>query len=94
MIFEFKGNTIDFAKSSSGVVVDLDPASNPKCLDFRPLKGFGVFKKGLIFESVYKLDGDTLTWAVHIGRERNRPISFDKPTDAGAIVIVLNRVRE
>jgi uncharacterized protein (TIGR03067 family) len=94
LIFTFKSNTIDFAESGSGVIVELDPATNPKCLDFKLLKGFGVLKKDSTYESVYKIDGDTLTWAVRIGREKNRPVNFDKPTDAGTIVIVLDRVKK
>ena len=94
VVVEFKGNTIDFAGSATGVVVELDPATDPKCLDFKALVGSGVFKKGSTYESVYKLDGDVLTWAVYVGRGKNRPTAFDKPTDAGVMVMVLNRVKE
>ena len=86
---EFKGGTIDFAGSATGVVVELDPATDPKCLDFK-----GLYKKDTIYESVYKRDGDTLTWAVYHGRGKSRPVSFDKPTDAGVMVMVLNRVKD
>src|SRR6185312_3774916 len=79
LIFEFNGNRIDFAKASSGAVVGLDPATTPRCMDFRPLEGFGIFKKGSTYESVYKLEGDTLTWAVYIGAGKNRPVGFDRP---------------
>ncbi|HJZ58586.1 MAG TPA: TIGR03067 domain-containing protein [Gemmataceae bacterium] len=91
---EFKGNTIDFAKAATGVVAELDPATDPKCLDFKAQVGSGVFKKDSTYESVYKLDGDTLTWAVYVGRGKNRPVAFDKPTDAGVMVMVLNRIKE
>jgi uncharacterized protein (TIGR03067 family) len=94
LIFAFKGNTIDFAKSGAGVIVELDSGTDPKCLDFKLLKGFGVLKKDATYESAYKIDGDTLTWAVHVGREKNRPLTFDTPADAGTLVIVLTRVKE
>ena len=94
LIFSFKGSTIDFAEFASGVIVELDPTTEFKCLDFKMLKEFGVLKKGTTYESIYKLDGDTLTWAVHVGREKSRPVTLDKPTDAGTLVIVLTRVKE
>lgn len=53
-----------------------------------------MFKKGSTYESVYKLDGDTLTWAVYTGRGKNRPTAFDRPTDAGVKVLALNRIKE
>src|SRR5262245_39429907 len=89
VVVEFKGKTIDFAGSATGVVVELDPATDPKCLDFK-----GLYKKDTIYESVYKRDGDTLTWAVYHRRGKSRPVSFDKPTDAGVMVMVLSRVKE
>ncbi len=94
LIFTFEGNTIDFAKSGSGVIVALDPGTVPKCMDFELHKEFGVLKKGTTYESTYKIDGDRLTWAVHVGREKNRPLTFDKPADASTLVIVLDRVKE
>jgi uncharacterized protein (TIGR03067 family) len=94
LVFSFKGSAIDFAKSGSGVVVALDAATDPRCLDFKMLKGFGVLKEGATYESVYKRDGDTLSWAVHVGREKNRPVTFEKPADPGTLVIVMSRVNE
>ena len=89
VVVEFKGNTIDFAGSATGVVVELDPTTDPKCLDFK-----GLYKKDTIYESVYKRDGDTLTWAGYHGQGKNRPTDFNKPTDAKVMVIVLSRVKE
>src|SRR5262245_29395305 len=89
VVVEFKGNTIDFAGSATGVVVDLDPTTDPKCLDFK-----GLYQKDAIYESVFKRDGDNLTWAVYHGRGKSRPTAFDKPTDPKLMVIVLRRVKE
>jgi uncharacterized protein (TIGR03067 family) len=94
VIVEIKGDTIDFDGSAAAAIVELDPATDPKCLDFKARVGSGVFKKGSTYESVYKLDGDKLTWAVCTGRGKNRPTAFDKPTEAGVMVMVLNRVKE
>jgi uncharacterized protein (TIGR03067 family) len=89
VVVEFKGKTIDFAGSATGVVVEVDTTTDPKCLDFK-----GLYKKDTIYESVYKRDGDNLTWAIYHGQGKNRPVSFDKPTDPKVMVIVLNRVKE
>jgi uncharacterized protein (TIGR03067 family) len=91
---EFNGYTIDFAGSAAGVVAELDPTTDPKCLDFKARVGSGVFTTGSTYESVYKLDGNTLTWAVYTGRGKNRPVTLDKPTDAGVMVLELTRVKE
>jgi uncharacterized protein (TIGR03067 family) len=94
-VFEFKGHAIDIAGGSgAGGVVELDPETDPKCLDFKTSKGFGVLKKGVTFESSYKIDGDTLTWAVYVGRGKYRPTTLDKPTVEGVMVMVLKRVKE
>jgi uncharacterized protein (TIGR03067 family) len=93
-VFEFKGGTIDFDRSATGAVVALDPATNPKCLDFKMRVAFGVLKKGSTYESVFKCNGDRLTWAFYYGRGKNRPTAFDQPTDPRAMVIVLKRVKD
>jgi uncharacterized protein (TIGR03067 family) len=93
-IVAFKDGTIDFNGSVAATVFELDPSTNPKCFDFKAVTGAGLFRKGTVYESVYKLDGDTLTWAVYTGRGKNRPVVFDKPTDDGFVVMVLNRVKE
>jgi uncharacterized protein (TIGR03067 family) len=94
IIVEFRGDTIDFAGSANGMVVDLEPAANPKGLDFMTRMAAGIFKKDSTCESVYKLDGNTLTWALYTGRDKNRPTSFNNPTEAGGIVIELKRLNE
>jgi uncharacterized protein (TIGR03067 family) len=94
LVVEFKGDTIDFAGAATGVVVTLDPATEPKCLDFKVRVGSGLLKQGSTYESVYQRDGDSLTWAFYHGRGKNRPTAFEKPTDPGVIVMVFNRVKE
>jgi uncharacterized protein (TIGR03067 family) len=88
------GGKIDFAGVATAAVADLDPTTDPKCLDFKAGMGSGVLKAGAVYESVYKRDGDTLTWAFYHGRGKSRPTSLDKPTDPALMVMVLTRVKE
>jgi uncharacterized protein (TIGR03067 family) len=88
------GGKIDFAGVATAEVTDLDPATDPRCLDFTARAGSGVLKAGSTYESVYKRDGDTLTWAFHYGRGKSRPAGVGKPTDPGLMVLVLTRVKE
>lgn len=94
VVVTFKDGSIDFGGVTAAAVVELDPETDPKCLDFKVRADSGVFKKGTTYESVYRRNGDTLSWAVCIGREKVRPAGFDKPTDAGVMVMVLARVKE
>src|SRR4051812_22382416 len=43
---EFKGRTIGFDKSAAGEVVELDPATDPRCLDFKIKTGSGALRDG------------------------------------------------
>jgi uncharacterized protein (TIGR03067 family) len=88
------GGKIDFAGVATAEVTDLDPATDPKCLDFTARGESGVLKAGAAYESVYKRDGDTLTWAFYHGRGKSRPAGLGKPTDPGLMVLVLTRVKE
>lgn len=95
VIVEFKGDRIEFNGSAVGAIVELDAAADPKCLDFKIRSGGdGIFRKGSTYESSYKLDGDTLIWAVYHGRGKNRPTAFDRPTEPGVIVMKFDRVKE
>ena len=93
LVVEFKGDAIDFAGVATATVV-ATPATDPKCLAFKVRRGSGVLKKGSTCESVYKRDGNTLTWAFYHGRGKNRPTALDKPTDRGVMVMVFKRVKE
>ena len=88
------GGKIDFAGVATAEVTDLDPTTDPKCLDFKARVGSGLLKAGSVYESVYKRDGETLTWAFYHGRGKSRPTSLDKPSDPELMVMVLTRVKE
>jgi hypothetical protein len=54
------GGRIDLAGVATAEVTALDPATDPKCLDFQVRAGAGVLKTGSSYESVYKRDGGSL----------------------------------
>ena len=93
--FTFKGAemTMSFGdKSETLRVTAIDPTTNPKCIDFTEQRRD---KTERTLEGVYKLDGDTLRIALAIPKDgKNRPTSFDKPTDPRTMVWTLKRVKE
>lgn len=91
---EFKGRKILLAGKNLAEVADLDPTTDPKCLDFKVGMQNGALQKGTVYESVYKIDGDTLTWAIYIGAGGMRPANFDPPKEAGFVLVVLKRVKK
>ena len=66
--------------------------SGPRCLDFKIKTGSGALKEGVAYESVYELDGDTLTWVVDLGKAKNRPAGFEK--QGCVMIMVLKRVKK
>lgn len=78
------------ANGEQGEVVALGTSSNPKLIDLESTRrGRGA----IVREGIYKLDGDTLTFALYQGKEKKRPTSFDTPTEAGTVVFVLKRAK-
>lgn len=94
LLLEFKGKLMRIGGKEIAEVRALDPGVDPKCLDFKAVAGMGEIKEGTVYESVYKIDGDTLTWAVYVGAGNKRPANFDAPKDAGTFVVVLKRVKD
>jgi uncharacterized protein (TIGR03067 family) len=66
----------------------IDEAKSPKriTIDFRPTKA----EKKL---AIYKLDGDTLTFARHTKSNKLLPADFDPDPEAGVIVVVYTRLK-
>jgi uncharacterized protein (TIGR03067 family) len=95
LVFEFKGAemTMSFGEKKETIrVAAIDSTTDPKCIDFIEVR---KDKTERTLEGVYKLDGDTLKIALSIPKEgKNRPTSFDKPTDSRAMVWTLKRVKE
>ena len=92
----FKGRTVvvNTVAKFEFTVSELDPATDPRLMDWTSLTDAGPVKKGMTFEAIYKLDGDTLTIAFYQGGGKQRPANFDPPKEAGTSVIVLTRVKE
>lgn len=93
IVVEFKNGKMVFGELELFEIAAVDPAADPKCLDVKALGDFGALKKGTTYESIYKFDGDTLTWAGYAGEGKKRPGTFDKPTDPLTGVLVLKRVK-
>lgn len=78
-----------------GRFVMLDGKANPKCMDLKSAEK-GV--EGTIIESIYKLEGDTLTICSNQAtyrdnKQRSRPSEF-KSNDNDTIVMVMKRLKE
>jgi uncharacterized protein (TIGR03067 family) len=90
----FKGRRLSFEGKERADVDSIDPSTNPKCLDIKAIEDQGPIKKGMVFEAIYKIDGDTLTIAIHIGEEKKRPANFDQPKEEQTMVMVFKRVKD
>ena len=73
-------------------VTAIDTTTDPKCIDLVEIR---ADKTERTLEGVFKLDGDTLLLAFAVPKgAKNRPTSFDKPTDPGTQVWTFKRVKE
>ena len=93
IVVEFKDRKMMFGELSLFEIATLDPSTDPKCLDVKSLVDFGALKKGTTYESIYKFDGDTLTWVGYAGEDKKRPTNYDSPKDSLTGVLVLKRVK-
>jgi uncharacterized protein (TIGR03067 family) len=94
LILEFKGRRVSAEGKERAAVESIDPSTDPKCLDLKALDSEGDVKKGSVFEAIYKIDGDTLTLAIHVGPEKKRPANFDAPKEERTILMVFKRVKD
>src|SRR5687767_11855936 len=76
-IAEFKGRKFLIAGKEVFDIANLDPSTDPKCLDFKALADMGEIRKDTVYEGIYKIDGDTLTLALYIGDGQKRPAKFE-----------------
>jgi len=93
LTIEFKDRIVIVQGEEHATVSSLDPATNPKCLDLKSLRDLGAMKKGDVLEAIYKLDGDTLTVAIHIAADKKRPANFDAPKEQGTLLIVFKKMK-
>jgi uncharacterized protein (TIGR03067 family) len=95
---EFKGRklivTDDGKEMEFFEVSALDPSTTPKLLDLKSLVDMGPIAKGMVFEAIYKLDGDDLTIAIYIGEGKKRPEKFESEKDSMVVVVTLKREKK
>ena len=94
VVIEFKGRTLLLAGKEFLTVATMDPAADPKCIDFKSLVDMGPVSKGMVFEGIYKLDGDTLVLALHLEGGSNRPAKFESEKDSKVIVVTFERQKK
>lgn len=94
VIIEFKGHKLLLNDKEVMEVAALDPSTDPKILDIKALADMGGLRKDTVLEAIYKLDGDTLMLAVHIGETKKRPDKFESPKDSGVVVVTLKREKK
>jgi uncharacterized protein (TIGR03067 family) len=92
-ILEFKRNQMLFKLGDETKdlhwLAAIDASADPKCIDILE-KSPG--KPGRILEGVYKVDGDRLVIAMRMtGNDKQRPVTFDKPTDPLVAVLSFQR---
>jgi uncharacterized protein (TIGR03067 family) len=75
-------------------VAALDPSVTPKILDLKALMDTGPLKKGTIYEAIYKLDGDDLSFAIYIGEGKKRPEKLESEKDSNVVVVTFKREKK
>ena len=73
-------------------VVALDPKTKPACIDFKTIPR--PKREAQTYEAIFKLEGDMLYYVVYNGKDKNRPTSFDPPSDTDTQLMILKRVKE
>jgi uncharacterized protein (TIGR03067 family) len=94
VFFTFKGTEVMLAagdKSEKLVITDLDPTTDPICIDFIEKR---TGRPDRTLEGVFKIDGDKLQLAYSLPKDaKNRPTSFEKPGEQ-VTVWTFKRVKE
>jgi uncharacterized protein (TIGR03067 family) len=93
IVLEIKDRRLTAAGREEYEIVALDPAADPKVFDLKTVPG-DPKREGVVVEGIYKLDGDTLVLALHLGRDKNRPSGFDPSKDAATMVWTLKREKK
>ena len=74
-------------------VVALDPTTSPMCFDLKNIPA-NAKREGLVYEAVFKIEGDMLHYCVYNGKDKQRPTGFDTPKDDDTQLFVLKRVKQ
>ena len=94
VILEFKGKKAIVNEKEFFEIATIDPSTDPKCIDLKAVMDRGPITKGTVFEAIYKLDGDTMTIAIHMGETKKRPTKFESEKDSGVVVVTLKREKK
>jgi uncharacterized protein (TIGR03067 family) len=94
VVLEFKGRKLVVNGKEFMEIAAVDPSTDPKCIDLKAVVDQGQIQKGAVFESIYKLDGDDLLLAIHIGADRKRPAKFESEKDSGVVVVTFKREKK
>ncbi|HEX5272221.1 MAG TPA: TIGR03067 domain-containing protein [Gemmataceae bacterium] len=91
MTLTVKGTKWTFGTLQEGEVIAVDPSTNPKVVDFKSVrKG----REDTVNEAIYKVDKDTLVICIYQGKDKKRPTSFDKPTEADTVLWTLKKAKK
>jgi len=94
MFIEFKGRKVRFMDSDLLEIAGVDTSTDPKCIDFKAVIDFAEIAKDKVYEGVYKLDGDTLTIALHLGKDAKRPAKLESTKDSDVVLVTLKREKK
>lgn len=94
MLLAFKERKMLVGDKEFFDVAALDPSTDPKIIDLKALADMGPVTKDTVYEGIYKLDGDTLTIALHFGGGKKRPEKLESVKDSGVVVVTLKREKK
>ena len=86
-----KGTKWTFGTFQEGKVVALDPTTNPKTMD---LKSIRKGREDTLNEAVYKVTGGVMVVVIYQGKDKKRPTSLDRPTEANTVRWTLKRAKK
>ena len=66
-----------------------DSASSPPNQDVANAQ-----REAQTYEAIYKLEVDMLYYVVYNGKDKNRPTTFDPPSDSDTQLVILKRIKE
>lgn len=93
-IIEFKGRKFLLGEKELFAIGNLDPSTDPKCIDFKAAADMGEIRKDTVYEGIYKIDGDKLTIALYIGEGQKRPAKFESDKDSRVVVATFKREKK
>jgi uncharacterized protein (TIGR03067 family) len=90
----FTGRKLAVDDKEAAEITALDPSTDPKCIDLKITLDDTGIAKGTVFEGIYKLDGDDLQLAIHIGSDKKRPDKFESANNSSIVLVTLKREKK